>query len=133
MISMMDSTPSGTRDWVPSFCLRVGQYSAKVLAIRNLYLLPAFEALAATPPGKVVITPGAASAAWAARSAASMAASWVRARNQRFPPMIPSAYPNRRERKNSPPRVGIVHPLWSNISLRNWCPSPKKAILRPSL
>lgn len=44
MISMMDSTPSGTRDWVPSFCLRVGQYSAKVLAMRNLYLLPAFEA-----------------------------------------------------------------------------------------
>ena len=65
-------------------------------SVRGLIAHPHLLALAATPPGKVVIVPGASSTAWAARSAASTAASSLEPRNHRLPPMIPSRKPNRR-------------------------------------
>ena len=58
--------------------------------------LPAFDPLAATPPGNGRITPGVRAAASAARVAASRAASAVAPRSHRFPPISPSAQPPRR-------------------------------------
>src|ERR1044071_8818190 len=71
MISCTLTTPSGKRDTTPSLPRNVGQYSAYVLAMANLYLLPAFEPLDATPPGNGRITPGTVPAAAAALVAAS--------------------------------------------------------------
>lgn len=49
MISMIEFTPSGTPEASPNFCFSVGQNFSYVLANRNEYLLPAFDADAATP------------------------------------------------------------------------------------
>src|SRR5262249_3329171 len=78
MISCTLTTPSGRRDVTPSLPRSVGQYSAYVLAMANLYLLPAFEPLAATPPGNGRITPGTVLAAAAAFVAASSGPSAAR-------------------------------------------------------
>ena len=56
--SITDLTPSGTSDSTPGRPFNVGQKESFVLANRNLYRLPAFEPLAATPPGNGVMTPG---------------------------------------------------------------------------
>src|SRR5262249_14362917 len=90
MISMIEPTPSGTREASPSFSRRVGQNASNVLATVNLYRLPALDPLAATPPGNGMITPGTACTAATARSAAVNAASRSRPMNQRLPPMSPS-------------------------------------------
>src|SRR5262245_12433040 len=111
MISCTLVTPSGRRDVTSSFPRRVGQYSALVLVMLYLYLLPAFEPLPATPPGKGSTTLGTALAADAALVAASSAASAVAPKNHKFPPMRPSAKPQRRSITNSPLRIGTTQHL----------------------
>src|SRR5256885_9387499 len=90
MTSMTEFTPSGNPDSTPGRPRSVGQNFSYVLAIGKEYLLPAFEPLLATPPGKGVITPGTPATAALPRSAAASAASSSRPRNQRLPPISPS-------------------------------------------
>src|SRR5215471_1064221 len=116
MISCTLVTPSGKRDATPSLPRSVGQNSAYVLAIENLYLLPAFDPLDATPPGNGSTTPGASLAAAAALVAASSAASAVAPKNHRLPPMRPSAKPHRRSHTNSPLRIGTTQHARPNRS-----------------
>ena len=75
----------------------------------NLYLLPAFDPLAATPPGNGRITPGTVARRRRRAVAASRAASAVAPKNHRFPPISPSAQPHRRSITNSPDRIGTTH------------------------
>ena len=68
MISMIERTPSGTWLSTSGTLGTLGQYFSNVLAIAKRYRLPAFEPLAATPPGNGMITPGtSATAACSAR------------------------------------------------------------------
>ena len=90
-----------------------------MLAIANLYLLPAFDPLAATPPGNGRITPGTSAAAAAARVAASRAAS-AEPMNHRFPPIRPSAHPHRRSHTNSPDRIGTTQHRRPDRSALYW-------------
>src|SRR5580765_6882076 len=71
MISITELTPSGNPDSIPGFPRSVGQNFSYVLATRNEYLLPAFDPLAAMPPGNGVITPGISAIAATPRSAAA--------------------------------------------------------------
>src|SRR4051812_4079650 len=98
----------------------------------NLYLLPALLPLPATPPGNGRITPATSLAAAAAFVAASSAPSAVAPKNQRFPPIRPSAKPMRRSHTNSPLRIGTTQHPRPKRSALYWWPSPKYATLRPS-
>ena len=58
MMSLLDRHyPLGNTRLRAKLFANVGQNSANVLAMLNLYRLPAFEPLAATPPGKGSTTP----------------------------------------------------------------------------
>ncbi len=90
MISITALTPSGRAESTPGVSRNVGQYVSYVLAIENEYLLPAFDPLAATPPGNGVMTPGVYPLAASARAAAPSAESRSLPSSQRFPPISPS-------------------------------------------
>src|SRR5262245_9666552 len=91
MISMTEATPSGSAEFAAGSPFKSGQYFSYVLAIENLYLLPAFEPLEAIPPGNGMITPGQFLTAATPASAAERAAFSVAPMNQRLPPIRPSA------------------------------------------